>query len=201
MALDKPNTVGGSCGVPKKGTAKSMLYTDLFMGLYDSTVKEGVKQEYADLALELKGYAKGSKFAYLFEAIAALCDALSVKYDLGVRSRKAYQANDKAQLALILADYKETSKKIETFYNTYQQLWFTENKPHGFDVQDIRLGALMQRVKTCTKRLEAYLNNEIKEIPELQEELLDYFGKDKEFSDEMPRCSAWRAIMTANVLG
>ena len=201
MALDKPNTVGGCCGIPKKGPAKSMLYTDLFMGLYDSTVKDGVAQEYADLALELKGYAKDSKFAYLFEAMAALCDALSVKYDLGVRTRKAYQSNDKAELKLILGNYKETLGKIETFYNKYQQLWFTENKPHGFDVQDIRLGALMQRVKACTKRLEAYLGGEIQEIPELQEELLDYFGGNKEFGDEMPRCSAWRAIITANVLG
>ena len=105
MALDKPNTVGGCCGIPQKGPAKSMLYTDLFMGLYDSTVKEGVKQEYANLALELKGYAKDSKYAYLFEAFAALCDALAVKYDLGVRSRKAYQAKDKAQLKLILKEH------------------------------------------------------------------------------------------------
>lgn len=53
---------------------------------------------------------------------------------------------------------------------------FTENKPFGFEVQDARLGGLMQRTKGCMERLQAFADSEIKEISELGEDILDPVG-------------------------
>ena len=47
---------------------------------------------------------------------------------------------------------------------------------------DIRLGGLKQRVTSCKERIKQYINCEIKEIPELNEEVLEktngIFGQD-----------------------
>ena len=44
-----------------------------------------------------------------------------------------------------------------------------ENKPFGFEVQDIRIGGLIQRLKTAEKRIGEYINGESDCIPELEE--------------------------------
>lgn len=44
----------------------------------------------------------------------------------------------------MLTELDETLR-LERFHDAYQAQWMQENKPHGFDVQDIRLGGLMQK--------------------------------------------------------
>ena len=49
--------------------------------------------------------------------------------------------------------------------------WMAENKPHGFDVQDHRLGGLLQRMRSCMERLQDYRDGRIEAIPELEEKI------------------------------
>ena len=63
-------------------------------------------------------------------------------------------------------------KKLEAFYRAYKKQWFTENKPHGFDVQEIRIGGLMVRVRSCAERLQEFYDGKIEGIEELEEKLL-----------------------------
>ncbi len=102
---------------------------------------------------------------------------MSVKYDLGLETRRAYQAHDNDKLAFIVKKYKLCENLLEKFYTLYKSLWYKENKPHGFDVQDLRLGGLSRRLSSCRERLEKYLSGEEKEIPELEEKLLSFYGK------------------------
>ena len=51
-------------------------------------------------------------------------------------------------------------------------MWLTDNKPFGFDVQDIRVGGLIQRIKACKKRISEWLGGEIDIIDELEAELV-----------------------------
>ena len=44
------------------------------------------------------------------------------------------------------------------------------------------MGGLKQRIMHCRQRLVDYLNGTIDEIPELDEEILDYHGRGKGFS-------------------
>ena len=201
MALDIPNYVGGN--VSCFGTVcKHMLYSDPFFGALDTTVREGVTEEYRQHAQTLSANAKNSKsYAYLFESSAALCDLLSVKYDLGVRTRVAYQAKDNTALREVTKDYGVVLEKLQYFYDKFSALWYKENKPHGFDVQDIRLGGLMQRLKACQNRLNAYLGGTLEKIEELDEKLLDWFcDGNNNHENETPSVNNWAHAASLNIL-
>ncbi|MBQ9784438.1 MAG: beta-N-acetylhexosaminidase [Clostridia bacterium] len=176
MRLDAPDQVGGTGSKSYQKAAnpsKHMLYSDPFNGYLDPLVKEGVCEEYAALADELAGYAeKSPAHAYIFRSQSALCRLLSVKYALGSRTRKAYQAGDKEALAALLDDYALASERLEDFYRAFRTLWYTDNKPQGFDVQELRLGGLALRLRSCRERLADYLSGKVDAIPELEEALL-----------------------------
>ena len=103
----------------------------------------------------------------------ALCDVLSVKSELGMRTRKAYQAQDKEGLMqLAQQDYSLAIEKMHVFHRVYQEWWMSENKPQGFEVQDLRMGGLMQRLESCKNRILSYCSGELENIPELEEKVL-----------------------------
>jgi hypothetical protein len=190
MSLDIPNYVDGNEDC-KKNISKRMLYNDPFSGVLDSTIKSGVAEEYAAHTKRLRSYTVG-KYAYLFESAAALCDLLSIKYELGAKTRNVYRNGNKEDLPALIEDYKSAEMKLDAFYEAFRELWFTENKAQGFEVQDIRLGGLKQRIVHCRKRLIKYMDGEIESIPELEEELLDYFGNGKEYTEETSAtCVSW----------
>ena len=171
--LDEPDSVNSN-GKFAYNVSKHMLYSDTFLGFLDTTVKEGGGKEYSEIAKNLHDFAKPSKYGYIFESMAALCDVLEIKYELGVKTRKIYKSGDKSALETVLDDYRELVRRLDIFYKAFKGMWYKENKPHGFDIQDQRLGGLRGRIISCTQRIEDYLNGEIESIPELEEELLDY---------------------------
>ena len=76
-----------------------------------------------------------------------------------------------------------------------------ENKPHGFDVQDLRLGGLMKRLDSCRERLQELYDGSIEVIEELEEKQLDFFANSEEFVTGHRRyCFAWGKIATANTI-
>ena len=52
----------------------------------------------------------------------------------------------------------------------------TDNKPHGFEVQDRRIGGVIRRTDACRARILAYVNGKIDRIEELEEKLLPFGG-------------------------
>ena len=72
---------------------------------------------------------------------------------------------------------KTLEKSIPAFHKAYEKQWFAENKTNGFDVQDLRLGGLLQRTKSCRKRLLDYVSGKIDRIEELECEILPYGKK------------------------
>ena len=198
-ALDEPNYVGGN-DKTEKNVSKQMLFSDPFNGFLDSIVKAGVTEEYKMLAKKLSDFGKTSKYGYIFESSSALCKVLAVKYDLGLRTRKAYQSGDKTALLKLINDYEDALYLVEDFHCKFEKLWFTENKPQGFDVQDLRFGGLKQRLISCKNRLSAYLRGEVENIPELEEKLLCYFGDEENFREDIPVHHDWRKTITVNAL-
>lgn len=205
MALDLPDVLGG---ISQRDTnpSKHMLYNDPFMGYLDSTAKAYGPAEYASHAKLLHAYAKESRnYAYIFESEAALCDLMSLKYDLGVRTRAAYQAGDREALRALCDDYATVEERLEIFYRAFSALWHKENKPFGFDVQDLRLGGIARRLRSCRERLAAFVAGEISEIPELAEEILPYnalipSGNDHTMTDQIAALNAWRINASVNAV-
>lgn len=156
--------------------AKTMLYSDLFLGRYDSMVygNGAEKKEFAKKAEEFaKAGSRSKNYAYLFDYYEKLCKILSIKYDLGYFTRIYYQKGDKSSLKELLPDYQQLVSLLEVFIESARKAWCKENKPHGFDVIELRLGGTLQRVKSCGSRLAEYLNGITQSIPELEEKLVE----------------------------
>lgn len=170
--------------------SKYLLYSDPFMGVYDSRVTEGVNGYYKELYKKLSAVQAMDDYKPMFDSAAALADVLSVKAELGIKTRAAYLAGDNKTLKGIAEnDYTAAIDKLKAFYIAFRRFWFFENKPHGFDVQDIRLGGLIMRLESCRERILSYCEDKSNTIPELSEPVLE---------DE--RSKSWNNIVTANVI-
>ncbi len=176
MALDLPNELPSAELHPNP--SKYMLFSDYFNGFLDPTVCADGAKRYAEYAERLCAIAKRSRrYGYLFDTEAKLCAVLAIKYDLGVRTRAAYENGDRETLRrLAETDYREVVKRVRLFYTAFEKQWFADNKPSGFDVQDLRIGGLIQRTEACRRRLLDYAAGKLDSIPELEEKLLPVAG-------------------------
>jgi hypothetical protein len=187
--LDKPDHIGGNHH--KSQASKYLLYNDPFNALFDSRITGFENEFYASLRDEFDRAKVTDEFKLSFAYLRELCDALSVKSELSFKTRKLYSAGDKkGLLELANTDYVESTLKIKSFQKVFRELWFDENKPHGFDVQDMRIGALIGRIESCRERLIDYCEGKYSSIPELEEPVLE----------EIPYSAAWSRYCTANTL-
>ena len=199
MLLDLTGTANDS---PDKiyNPDKYMLYNDCFMGQFDSTVRPGDAESYTACAEKLAAWESEPNFGYLFRSAKALCQVLGTKFDLGIRTRNAYLSRDMDGLKALIGEYQKLLSALEIFYGAFRTQWMKENKPHGFDVQDVRLGGLMQRIRHCTERLNAYVQGETDRIEELEEPVLDPLCRN-EMSATGPIChNNWSMTVTTNVI-
>ncbi len=176
MLLDLPNQTGR----PKQpfireNPCKSLLYNDCFLGLLDHSLQLNGSILFGEYAKQLQSAAKRlGKYGYMAEVLALLCSALDLKAELGIKTRAAYQAKNRAELIRLVGVYAETADRIELFLKAYKKRWLGDNKPFGWEIQQARLGGLISRVRDCGERLAAYVNGEADSIPELDIQILPY---------------------------
>ncbi len=184
LQLDLPNRNSKNEYYDKASNfCKSLLFNDCFLGLRDVAMEEMGHIPFAEYADALRGAApKMGGYACLFENLAALCELLEIKAELGIRTRRAYQSGDRVALSGLLRDYEETDRRTEKFRNTLRAVWMKDNKPYGWDIQEMRLGALRARISDCLQRLKEYLAGDCERIPELEEKLLPYASWDSQFN-------------------
>ena len=182
MQIDCPNNIIEHHGMPAN-PSKYMLYSDCFNDYLDYTVTDGAGEKYKEYAKALHETARKSlKYRYVFDTAAKLCEVLEIKYELGLRTRKAYEAGDKTELKRLAENkYTEVRKRLLVFIKAFEKQWMRDNKPHGFDVQEMRLGALLYRIDSCRRRILSYANGKIDRIEELDEKLLPYKKKNSIF--------------------
>ena len=194
LDLDLPNhAYGENTTVGTAAYCKQRLYNDVFLGIMDKSAPDADPSVYPAYARKFRKCAKESRnFAYIFESSAALCDVLSVKFDLGAKIRAAYAAGDKKTLKkLANGDLKACIDKIKAFYEAFKAQWFHVNKATGFEVQEARLGGLILRTESCLERLRDYLGGKIDKIEELEEDVLD---------NDRGGMNEWARMITANVI-
>ena len=106
------------------------------------------------------------------KVIEKLAILLRQKADYGLRLKAAYDAGDKAALAELRAESREIAALLEDARKAHRDSWFFYNKPYGWEVHDLRYGALIARFDTVEERLRAYLNGEVESLDELAAERL-----------------------------
>jgi hypothetical protein len=146
--------------------------------------------------------SKDNEYSYIFNTLAKLASVLELKCDMGIRLKEAYDNGDKDTLASI-ANFEcpELIRRIDDFHDAFRNQWFKENKPFGFDVQDLRIGGLKERVRAVIWRVENYLNGSITEIDELEQERLLLDDRENPGYSTLPLWhSEWSRIVTASVL-
>jgi len=110
------------------------------------------------------------------KVIEKLACLLRQKADYGLRLKAAYDAGDKAKLTELKAESREIAALLEEARKAHRDSWFFYNKPFGWEVHDLRYGALIARFDTVEARLGAYLAGEIPAIEELAAERLLFRG-------------------------
>ena len=143
--------------------------------------------------------AKSSRrFGHIFDSASKLSSALEVKYELGIKTRKAYQAGDKEELAsLVREDYPEAQRRIKIFMSAFEKQWMAENKPYGFEVQESRIATIIARTESCKRRIKDYLAGRISSIPELE---CDILPCEKGEPGKSVFYNGFRVTYTANVM-
>ena len=171
--------------------ARVILFNDILLGVFDSNIASNEKipyDKYAEKILQAKGSA--GEFEYLFDTIYKLCLLLNKKQRLGVDLRSAYKGNDKQTLQLLTDKIDGVIDCVKEFHSAFRYQWLKENKPHGFEVFDVRFGGLAMRLQTCKMRLLDYLGGKIDKLEELEEEILP------QLDGKTLRSYSWSGLVT-----
>ncbi|MBQ7408146.1 MAG: beta-N-acetylhexosaminidase [Clostridia bacterium] len=188
MLLDEPNAIPVKKeAVTIENPCKCLLYTDCFVNSFDCCYKDKNQIDYAKISADLQAAsASAGEFSYLFTELASLCKVLEIKGTLSKKTRQAYENGNKNELQLIANELDELTIRLQNFHEQFYLLWHKENKTFGWEVHDARLGGLIQRVKTCKRRLTDYINGKMQSIEELEQELLS-LGDDWWFNNQYAR--------------
>lgn len=190
--MDLPDQPAKKRLSPAYNPSKFLLYQDLMLGIFDCQVKEGFSKNYAEFAEILRKNGKKSKrYAYVYDNLANLCKFLSYKADLGIKIRKAYREDNKAELAKSLVTISMARESLNAFHQSVKNQWMIECRMFGYEVLDGRLGFLKNRMISAAESINAYLNGNINKIEELEKDILPYDGIDDEI-----QCNNWYRIVS-----
>jgi hexosaminidase len=205
MNLDLPNLLPGNeapggCSI---NPSKYLLYQDLLCGLFDSQTEVGKYNDFyaSSAGVALKAKSSNPKWAYLFETNACLSAALEIKCDIGLKIKHAYESKDiKTLRELSENELSELLARVEKLHEALRTQWLNENKVFGLDVQDIRLGALKERIRAAQIRINDYLSGKADCLEELEQERLDYMCRKGDKINPHITENLWGDIVTPNVL-
>lgn len=193
MMLDLPNKISVNSDFSYGfSSCKAMLFNDPFLGWKDSSIEKIDEVPFGDYARQLSKVGKNAgEYKYLFDNMEALCKVLSLKYSLGIDTRKAYKDKDKKELSKLIKRYANTAKAVQKFRDTMQKYWYSDFKPYGWEVHEARFGGLVGRLNDCGNRLKAYMQGKIATIPELDEQIIPS-GADK------VDCNVYKALVSVS---
>ncbi len=178
-ALDNiPGMEVGFCEPPNPSFC--LMWQDVLLGLYDKDI-EGfeTKEYYAGLARELADVNTTPEFRRtIFDVPQKACEVLTLKADMGIRLKKAYDGNDRQTLTDIAnTEIPELINRFEALHEAFRRQWHAEYKPFGFEVWDIRYGGAVARLKTAKMSINDYLEGQTPKIDQLVPQRLPFFGE------------------------
>lgn len=115
----------------------------------------------------------------MFAFLAQVAAVLEIKAEIGLKLKAAYDSGNKDELKLHAEKtLPELKSRFEKLWEIHRELWFETNKAFGWEVQELRYGAMILRVDTAIKRVLDYINGDVDRLDELDEPRLTYTGAD-----------------------
>jgi len=150
---------------------KPALYNDPMMGIMNWDLdRADLAGKYKKDAKKLEPLTENERFGYLFDTQYRLALVLQHKTYLSRNIKDAYKEGDKLALQKIVDhDIPTVYELLDDFITAFRFQWHWINKPFGWEVQDLRLGGLKQRLITTSERLQQYIDGEIDVLDELEQ--------------------------------
>lgn len=177
--------------------SKYLLYEDVLLPLFTKDT-EGIPMEgrYRDLAQRFSAYRDEAQepFALLFDFYARLADTLARKCAWRDQAATVVRDQNRAKAQDLADEVPEMIRSVRALKDTWRRLWFSTNKPYGFEVIDNRLGGQIARMESAQLRMKEFADGMIETIPELAEEKL-YYKRSPEGT--WGRCFGWHEMISA----
>ncbi len=158
---------------------KYLLYDDPMAGLHDRHMNPDlIGDQYAQSEQILAQMRVDHPFGYALYTLELLSRVMAKKATLHHRMHQAYGAGDRATLQKISQELPALICDLELFLEALHRQWYKENKAFGLEVQDIRIGGLVQRIHSTKERLDAYLEGTLPRIEELEQPVLPFWPED-----------------------
>jgi hypothetical protein len=175
--------------------AKTLLFEDPLIPLFEEDFRDlPCAEHYQMLAEQYQKYVDlQPQYRLLFEFYAKLADAVYQKCIWRNRAADLIRANDRTGASKMKEIADECIASLQALKSVWSHLWYSTNKPFGFEVIDLRLSGLIGRFKTAKNRMEQISCVEIDTIPKLAEPKLPYLRDE----DGTFRClNSWGSIAT-----
>ncbi|MBP2000020.1 hypothetical protein J2Z69_001039 [Paenibacillus shirakamiensis] len=181
--------------------SKFLLWQDVLIGLYDANIA-GIPLEdhYRDLAERLEvSVHRNPNNRHMFEWYRELAKVLSKKCTMGLRLKTAYEQKQRPVLEQLKQEIQSLIPQMNRLRQLHQKLWFQDFKPFGWEVIDMRYGSILIRLQSTVERMEDYLQENVKSLPELEVERLP-FDDEWGFSDGTLGRGTYHQIVSANCM-
>ena len=159
--------------IEMKNPSKYLLFDDLLMSRLDYKILPEFSSIYKDKISEQKELSeKDSKFSYVFKTQYELAKVLSLKSKLSLDIHDAYIRKDAKMLNASIESMNQLIDRVKVFYDVFKSQWHKEHKGFGFEVQNYRLGGLINRLIYIKDVLQDFIDHRIDRIEQLDERVL-----------------------------
>lgn len=168
--------VAGNLGA--HNPSKWLLWQNPMLGLFDENA-QGIDwaEHYCNLAQKLAAHCQG-KYGWMFTYYEKAAQALALKAPLGLIITDAYRTKNTNKVVEIIETLlPQTRKAAIEMRIAHRDVWFRVYKPEGWDVFDVRYGALIAQLDTAAYRLKAWLHGDTDTLDELERQRLPYNGQ------------------------
>lgn len=157
--------------------ASFLLWQNIMLGLFDKHIENmDTFGYYEKLAEDLAAWEEKSGFKRTFRYYKELARTLSLKADIGVRIKNAYDANDRTALTHLAEQVlPDIRVRLEGLRLAHMEMWIECRKPFGMERLDLQYGSLIASADTAVYRIQSFLKGDVDVLEEMEEERL-YYG-------------------------
>lgn len=176
LALSELNVVPGMGSYPSDpvNACKFLLYQDPLIQLFEKDT-EGLDMSghFGSLVNKFARFAQENpEYRLLFDFYTTLAHVLTLKCRWHETAGKVVRNGDRDAAAALAEDIPATVDAIHALRALWRKLWESTNKPHGFEIIEVRLGGVAARMQTAGEKMRAFAEGKVDTIPELAEEAL-----------------------------